>query len=328
MLPWTGPESKLVIDCTEDDFRKKLAEIGTKGYLGDCASFQLLHIFSFQGRPMSILILLDKGADLFATTDFGINALHLAAAGGDFDTVQFLLESGFDVNLQVKGGRQLFPLMFAARMGYEDVVKLLLERGADVNATDKYGNTALDHAVARQNEAIVKVLLHTGASTQQKNLDGWSPLHLAARSGDAAIVQMLLDYGAVVDATDSRGFSSLFRAVVRGHMEAVGILMRNGANPNLRSEDGWSPFAAAIRVGNERVVAVLLDYESDLESKVGKTDRTPLQLAKDLKFDKIVTILTRKGYYGAPKPKKTLVQPHAPSITESTKRWWHKKTRS
>jgi ankyrin repeat protein len=58
-----------------------------------------------------------------------------------FKIVEFLINSGADVNMQDVNG--LTALMFAVIRGHLESVNLLLDVGADINLRDKYGETAL-----------------------------------------------------------------------------------------------------------------------------------------------------------------------------------------
>ena len=299
MIPWVNPEAKLLIGMKEEEFNRKLAAVGNDEYLGDTSAFQLLYVFAFQGAALSLLTLFDKGVDLFSTTEFGINILHLAAAGGCENIVCLALDRGFDVNLKVKGGRGLTPLMFAARMGHKNIIALLVERGARVDATDNDGNSTLSHAAARGHEAVVCVLLDNGANVQFKNPDGWSALHYASNNGHAKVVETLIGHGADVNAIGSDGLSSLLRAINNNHTKAIRVLLQNCADPNLKSgEHEWTALGTAVWMGKEAIVQLIIDasvVDIDLEAKMGIAGRTALEIAVDKNLERSVRILVQKG---------------------------------
>lgn len=88
-----------------------------------------------------VTALLDKGAQVNATSDIHDTAL-MQAVGWDYsETVHILLAHGADVNIADVGG--MTPLMEAASRGNEDYTRLLLERGANPNAQNCIGYTAL-----------------------------------------------------------------------------------------------------------------------------------------------------------------------------------------
>jgi ankyrin repeat protein len=104
--------------------------------------------------------LLDAGADPTITTEYGTNALLLAAGGGtDFarprslqeredslEAVKMLVELGLDVN--ATGEFDWTAVHMASFQGLNDVVRYLVEEGADVNKMDRYGQTPLSISYA------------------------------------------------------------------------------------------------------------------------------------------------------------------------------------
>jgi uncharacterized protein len=293
MIPWVNSEANFLIGVEEEEFNRKLEAVGNENYLGNSSTFQLHHVLAFQGAALSLLTLLDKGVDLLSKTEFGVNILHLAAAGGHEDMVGLALNRGIEINLAVEGGMRLTPLMLAARMGHENIVALLVKEGANIAVTDTGGNSALSHAAARAHDAAVGILLDNGAQVELKNSEGWSALHHASSKGHANVVQKLINHGADVNAMDSDGLSSLFRATTSGHADVVRLLLRSGANPNLKSSDDWSPLGAAILMGHEGVVLAFVEAPQgsiDLEARMGASGRTALKIAVDKKFESLTRL--------------------------------------
>lgn len=147
-----------------------------------------------QSRSASISkTLFDHGADIHATTDQGITAIHHAADSCNLELVSFLLANGADVHacvarqkhtcdsnrgpIIVIGGNTPLHLAIAsthgAMMGQTlEVVKVLLEHGADIEAKEGTGKTPLLLAISTKfynmgtwtpNEKVVNHLLEHGA---------------------------------------------------------------------------------------------------------------------------------------------------------------------
>ena len=294
MVPWVHRDTQRLIPCEEEDFNRTLAKLGKYGYLGNGTTFQLIHVFALLRRPLSLLILLDRGADITAKTDLGANLLHVAAAGGDVNLVQVLLGRGFDVNAQIDSGRKLTPLMLAARMGHLRVLSALLEKEASVRETDRDGNTALMHAAVRGHLEAVQYFLEKESNPQARNSEGWSALHHAAEGGHTKIVSKLLDNGADINAVDGEGYSSLFRAVVNGHNEAVRILLERGADCNLKSSGGWTALGAAVVERKVELVEIMMGYGLDTTTCVEPGGRTASKLAIDKNIADVQKILAKK----------------------------------
>ena len=87
----------------------------------------------------------------------GDNAVTFAAWKGHTEIVKLFLEKGEDVNRPTSSG--IAPLMAASSGRQFETTQFLLGRGADVNAADKESNTPLFYALREGNAALVKLLI-------------------------------------------------------------------------------------------------------------------------------------------------------------------------
>ncbi|KAI1151412.1 ankyrin repeat-containing domain protein [Nemania diffusa] len=92
----------------------------------------------------------------------GWTALHYAAAHGNVQTLQVLLDAG--ANLNAKDISLQTPVQRATFCNNLPIIEALVKRGADTSVRDKYGLTLL-HLVARDgNSELLKYWLKlTGA---------------------------------------------------------------------------------------------------------------------------------------------------------------------
>ena len=92
--------------------------------------------------------------------------------GGDYNTVQSLIDKGVDININVKDEDGWTPIMWAANCGHTDIVNLLIENGADINATNDDGCTALMEAADENHIKTVQLLVDKGVDINAKANDG------------------------------------------------------------------------------------------------------------------------------------------------------------
>jgi hypothetical protein len=113
-----------------------------------------------------------------------------AASAGRPETVRMLLERGANPNARTK--RNESALGDAATAGSEETVKMLLDRGAEVNVRDIRGYSPL--LLAAGSDAmpagIVKLLLAKGADVNAKGDDETAAM-LAAKRGDSEVARLL-----------------------------------------------------------------------------------------------------------------------------------------
>ncbi len=112
-----------------------------------------LMMAAFRKNKPALLALLDKGAQVNRA---GWTALHYAAASGDDEIVQILLERHAHINAAAPAG--ITPLMIAAREAHQFTVQLLLDAGADASLKSSDGNTAADYAERADQPLIVAAI--------------------------------------------------------------------------------------------------------------------------------------------------------------------------
>jgi ankyrin repeat protein len=144
-----------------------------------------------RGQPARVLeVLLEHGADPEKRSPHGASFLQRAAEMGDVPLVQKLLARGADVNRSLSG-LELTELMSAAREGHEDVLEKLLEAGADIGARDYAGRQALAHAAGKGKLGAVSLLLDRGADVQASDRDGNAALSHALTSEYAKAAEIV-----------------------------------------------------------------------------------------------------------------------------------------
>ncbi|KOM54787.1 hypothetical protein LR48_Vigan10g067900 [Vigna angularis] len=101
-------------------------------------------------------------------------ALHMAAANGHVDIVEYLIIKGVDLN--APNEEKNTPLHWACLNGHVEVVKKLILAGANVSVLNRHERTPMDEAVSRgklevmdaTNEAVALVELRGAMVSEQE----------------------------------------------------------------------------------------------------------------------------------------------------------------
>ena len=114
-----------------------------------------LMLAAFKANQAAVEALLEKGAQV---NQPGWTALHYAAASGNNDIVQLLLDHF--AYIDAESPNKTTPIMMAARSGHILTVKLLLEEGADATLKNEAGMTAIDFASKSGHKDIAEGLTY------------------------------------------------------------------------------------------------------------------------------------------------------------------------
>lgn len=176
-------------------------------------------------------------------------------------------------NSLAASGRDLPPLVDAARRGDTSAVQALLQEKADVNAQDVYGNAALHWAVESDDIGLVDTLLRSGADADVANRYGVTPLSLAVTNGNAEMIERLVEAGADVNASLLGGETMLMTAARTGRPDAIRRLLTLGAEVNAREESyGQTALMWAAMHGNAEAIRVLAEFGADVHATSGVDD--------------------------------------------------------
>jgi len=222
---------------------------------------ELLNIAVLKGHREIVEVLLQHGADVNTSDEYGTTALHCTALCENRvfsilfhskvphiyvkgEIAKLLLSWGANVNAQTKDG--MTTLHVAAKIGYVKVVEALLEYNADVNCRVNTNTLPPSTAAQKAHLELVDSLSIFGAGTDSKDEYGTTPLHLAARKGSLKVVEVLLKFGACIDSKDECGRTALNIACNGGHKQIVIALLEHGSDINIGSGNFEMPIDFAL----------------------------------------------------------------------------------
>ena len=209
-----------------------------------------LHWASHKDDLESADLLIRAGAKVNAANDLGVTPLWTASLNGSAAMVRRLLQAGADPNLALIKGES--PVMVGARSGSADVVEQLIAKGAKVNVRATRGQTALMWAVAQKHADVVKVLLAHGADVHVRS-EVWSQVMAVSPHGR-------LEYNRPIP---HGGDTALLFAARVGDLGSARLLVAAGANVN--DADAWGVSATTLSAhsGFGDVVEFLLEKGAD-----------------------------------------------------------------
>ncbi|KAK3295416.1 uncharacterized protein B0H64DRAFT_474378 [Chaetomium fimeti] len=121
----------------------------------------------------TVHLLLQHGADPLITDAQGYNTLHISTFNGNLLLIILLLHQGIPVDVEDSFGHT--GLMWAAYKGYPACVDAFLRWGASVHAKDEQGFTALHWALVKGSAGCIQKIIEYGADRFAKTTTGKTP---------------------------------------------------------------------------------------------------------------------------------------------------------
>jgi ankyrin repeat protein len=228
-----------------------------------------LHIAVKARAGAAILgLILDCKALVNARNKDGDTALHIAARDDLQDLGELLIDRGADIFASNAGGES--PLYLSFPLGFPEkippgTVRQWIINPATITARDGAGNSILHYAAQWKLDAHIPMLVAKGLNPNVPNAMGEPPLFMAVKADSRNTVLALLDSGAGIDARDSQGNNSLHAAVRWGAVNAAQTLIGKGVNVNAYALNGKTALHDAVRWGIVRMETLLVGSGADLE---------------------------------------------------------------
>jgi len=257
----------------EPETLKVLLDAGSLPDLRDSNGDSALHYAVRQSNiPLSVT-LMNKNADPFLENNEGITPLIKAFDQGPDFTVSFLSN-----RLEQEDRWGSTALFHAVHWEYPVIVEALLSTGADANHRNQQGSTALHEAVHTGSMEITALLLAAGANPDSGDNLGHSPVHDAVSWGSFNILKLLHKNGANLDSADNTGQTALHMSAFSGNEEITGWLLRSGASPDIRDNKGQTPLFIAVESDRVNTAELLLEKGAGLHIR-DNNGRTALHTA-------------------------------------------------
>ena len=199
-----------------------------------------------------------------------------AIENGDFETVSYRIENGFDVNTIITEGKT--SLILAAAYNRIKIAELLIEKDANVHVTFAEGKKSA------LSEALDYYLAYLGYEASS----GYADLEM---------VRILINKGAKVNVVDDGGrIPYLIHSILIGSQDLLELLIKEGANVDIK----WLNKPALIyaidhltkRSRNVEIVELLIKEGADVNAEDDK-GKTALYYAKNRGYTKITELLEK-----------------------------------
>lgn len=231
-------------------------------------------------KDESVKVLLNYGASIDVLDAEGVTPLFKSIREDNQKLFNALIEHNVNLNYQNKYGQTalMHALLYAKN---DDAIVKLLTKNVDVDLQDVDGKTAVHWAmIVNRPEKVLQPLLAKSKNLMIQDSAGHAPIHKAVLKSFFVGVQALVNKGASCNALDKNGKTPLLHQLtLSAQVQSIRQLVLLGADPNLQDQEGNAPLHIAWKT-NTGWIAPLIHCGAvkNIKNNAGKT---PYDLAKE-----------------------------------------------
>ena len=186
-----------------------------------------LHLAADCGSMDVCQSLLERNAFVNSKTKKGMTSLHFVANKGYSNLVDYLVTK-HGATIESLTIKKQTPMHMAAASGNLDTIEKLIDLEAMVDSNDDFDQKPIHLAAQHDHTNVVKKFLEIRPSlVSSTTKDGNTLAHLAAKKGSVDVLQAMFDIDAALVTQAKNRFNEntpLHLATEGGHLEAVKIM--------------------------------------------------------------------------------------------------------
>ncbi|KAI1825476.1 ankyrin repeat-containing domain protein [Xylaria intraflava] len=192
-----------------------------------------------KGRQNIVELLVKNGAKLDYRDNHGRGVLSHAISQQSFDLLPYLLQQeDIDINQQDDLGRT--PLIHATIQGHI-IMNDIIAQKPKMDLQDRWGKTALAHAVSRDYGPLVSSLIAAEADPLVRDIRGRDALYWAALQASQNTFEQVLKKLEALNASSSSFQHAVIAATNANNYEFVQQLLKDRLFPDYhKDQDGWT----------------------------------------------------------------------------------------
>lgn len=207
-----------------------------------------------------------------------VTPLIIACFEGDYQTIEYLLNSGADPN-QCESEHNLSAIHILVDGPYKgqtitekqraDLIRQMVRKGGDVNHRDKHQMAPIHKSVINDRIECLDALIESNVDPNVVFM-GETPLSIAARQNRNKILEKLLKYSKTNKDIRNESGGTILHFAAAGMVdtpECVDLLIQSGFPLNVQDQRGNTPVIVACFFNKPRILQRLVEAKADLTIK-------------------------------------------------------------